>query len=79
MDYTFMWPQMWQFGGWWIFPLLCFAFMVLMLWLMFRHGGCMPSARRDRDASAREILDRRYAGGELDKPQYEAMRRELAG
>ena len=71
MDYTWMWPP---FGGFWMFGLLCMAVMVLMMVLMARHGGCLPFLRR---SSAREILERRYASGELDKAQYDAMRRDL--
>ena len=36
---------------------------------------CWPS--RCAPAPAREVLDRRYAEGELTKEQYEAMKRDL--
>ena len=36
---------------------------------------CVPSCRAPE--TARAILDRRYAAGELGKEQYEAMRRDL--
>jgi putative oligomerization/nucleic acid binding protein len=36
---------------------------------------CWPSPRAPEPA--RDILDRRYAKGELTKEQYEAMRRDL--
>jgi len=36
---------------------------------------CSPSCRAPEPAPA--VLDRRYAGGELTKEQYEAMKRDL--
>ena len=67
------------FTGFWIFPVLCLAFMAVM---MLACGGMWsrfgPHARggNGRD-TAREILERRYASGEIGKEQYEAMRRDL--
>jgi putative membrane protein len=72
MDWTFLF---------WVFPLLCMVFMMIM---MFRHGGsCMPFAGGHRGRSGnggespQQILDRRYASGQISKEQYEAMRRDL--
>jgi putative membrane protein len=68
-------------GAWWIFPLLCLVFMAIMMF----GRGCMPwhVGRRvrggDGAATARDILDRRYASGEIGKEQYDAMRRDLTG
>ena len=70
--------------GVWIFPLLCLIFMVAMMIMMFRRGcGYMSSggAHRVRTANGgetpRQILDRRYASGEIGKEQYAAMRSDL--
>lgn len=66
-------------NGFWIFPLLCLLFMALMMLgcrgmlFGFGHGG---ASRHGRE-SARDILERRYASGEISKEQYEAVRREL--
>ncbi len=74
---------MWMNGAWgwfpfmWIFPLL---FLVIFLVLVFRRGSlpmCGPHGMRERDASAREILDRRYASGEIGKEEYQRMRQDL--
>lgn len=75
MDYSWM-PY---FNGFWIFPVLCMLFMLIMMFgcgRMFFRGGHRPgsSARGD---TPRDILDRRYASGEIGKDQYEAMRRQL--
>lgn len=41
-----------------------------------RGSGCCGPMRWTCE-SPRDILDRRYASGELTKEQYEAMRRDL--
>ncbi len=53
----------------WIFPLLCFVFMALM---MIACGGMFLRGRhrahsRDAGETTRQILDRRYASGEIAK------------
>lgn len=69
------------FSGFWIFPLLCLLFMAVMMIgcgsMRFRFGR---GARRDGEReTARQILERRYASGELGKEEYDAMRREVTG
>ncbi len=70
-----------HFGMFWLFPLLCFVFMIVM---MIGCGGMLfrsSHGRRKGDGyeTAREALDRRYAKGEIGKEQHETMRRDLAG
>jgi uncharacterized membrane protein len=66
----------------WIFPftflIICVTFLVLFL---LRASRRFPGHRNDRvpRETAREILDRRYAGGEIDSEQYEGIRRRLEG
>lgn len=61
------------FGGgfmWIIWPL----FIAVIVWLV------LVISRRDRSSepsSAREILDRRYANGEIDEKTYDRMKRDL--
>ena len=66
-------------NGTWIFPFFCLAFMVVM---MIACGGLfMRFGRRARGGSgretARQILERRYASGDVSKDQFNAMRRDL--
>ena len=78
-------PWGFYFPMFWIFPLFCLIFMVVMLFMMFWRGrvGCMPFGggighrTDDRHETARQILDRRYANGEITKEQYQQMRHDM--
>jgi len=67
----------------WIFPLI---FLVVLLVFLFRGGGGGPmcggwgmreNGKREKEESAKEILDRRYARGEISREEYQQMRKEL--
>jgi len=74
-----------MFGIPWIFPLLCFIFMAAMIFLFFRRAGgcCMPmrhgpaAPRTEARETPRQILDRRLAGGEVTREEYEETRRRI--
>jgi putative membrane protein len=67
----------------WLFPLLCGIFMIGMMFMMFRHGMCMSmhygpgTGRGDERETVRQILDRRFASGEIAREQYETLKRAL--
>jgi putative membrane protein len=66
--------------GWLLMLLLWGGLILLAVWLVSvlfprnRRESALPA---DSDLNAREILDRRYARGELDREQYELMKRDL--
>ncbi len=65
------------FHWWWIIPI---AMMILCFLMMRGHRGCFMSRSRSRDVaeSAREILDKRYASGEINKEEYEEKKRDIS-
>ena len=61
----------------WLFPLV---FLIVMVLFFFRGAGwpmCGGRRIRDREESAREILDRRYAHGEIRREEYQQMKNDL--
>ncbi len=66
--------------GWmWILPLPFFLVMVGKMIMFWRRGvlPCHGMMGRDKQETIRQILDRRYAGGEFRKEQYDEMKRNL--
>ncbi len=79
---------MWHMGdgwGWWMAFgwVWMLGFWVLVIWAVTAlarrrpdsHDAGPPAVRHDLDA--REILDRRYASGEIDEDEYERRRARL--
>ena len=78
MDPYYWWGWGHGFGWMWFFPLIFLALCLLFMFGMFFRRGMGHGAGRDAgEASAREILDRRYAKGEIDKQKYEEMKHAL--
>ena len=80
---------MWINGGWggtpWmmIFPLFFLVLMVVFMVFMMRGGmggGPMCGGSQKTPGSgetSREVLDRRYARGEITREEYQQMRKDL--
>ena len=52
----------------------------LAVWLVrgiFSHDGLRSTAAAGRELSPGEILDQRYARGEIDREEFEAKKRDL--
>jgi uncharacterized membrane protein len=63
---------------WWLFPLI----MIIICFFMMRGGFRMCGhGSHDRvgnsSETAKEILNKRYASGEIDRTEYEEIKREL--
>ena len=77
------------FGWWWIIPIVMIIMCALCFFMMRRRMGCImcgPSSRIPNDStwtagsqSPREILDKRYARGEIGKDEYEQKKKDIEG
>jgi putative membrane protein len=71
----------WGHGAMWIVWLVIGVVVVAALTQMFRGSGS-PWRNDSQDRAfetARQVLDKRYARGEITKEQYEEMKRTLEG
>jgi putative membrane protein len=78
MDPTQWWGH--GFGFMWLLPLLFFVVLIFFMRGMFGQGsfGCgSRGGNTPPRESAREILDKRFAKGEITKEEYEEMRKTL--
>ncbi len=57
----------------WIIPLLFFVVFLFFMRGLFSQG----TSNKNTQESAREILDKRYAKGEISKQEYEEMKKAL--
>jgi putative membrane protein len=73
----FWWGPMWVFPM--IMPIIMLVILILCLYFMFgRGGGGMPcSPMGTHQGAGRDILKRRYAKGEINKDEYEQIKRDL--
>lgn len=75
------WNMMGGWGGWMGGPFMILIWVLVILAVVYGVRGLMRASRDDRPApprrSALEVLEERYARGELEREQYLAMRRDL--
>lgn len=74
----FAYEGVWNgFHWWWLIPI---TMMVLCFLMMRGREGCMVRKVRFSQAgeSAREILDKRYALGEISKEEYDEKKRDIS-
>jgi uncharacterized membrane protein len=77
--------ELFTFSFWWTVPIVM---MIFCFFMMRRRGGTMMSGfgccgrdwqqNKGRESSM-DILDRRYASGDIDKTEYEEKKRTLTG
>ena len=78
MGYGYGWGM--GAGGWIVMTVFLIALLVLVVWGVTRllpTGGRGPDAGPRRAETPEEILDRRFALGEIDGEAYQRMRTEI--
>lgn len=69
----------WGFGfGHWFFGILFWIVVLVILVGLVRAAGGFRSDTRRRDKTALEILEERYARGEIDQEEFERKKRDLS-
>lgn len=82
-DQPLMWH--WGWGGMWIFPMIMFVIMIIFFLAIFGRRGCGPmwwgprgQHRGPGDSeNALEILQKRYAKGEITKEEFNQMKKDI--
>jgi putative membrane protein len=73
-------------GIWWIFPIIMFIVMVIFFFLRSGRKGFRPPWMQGSDRDHREstdsetpleILKKRYAKGEINKEEFDQMKKDL--
>lgn len=62
----------------WIFWLLILALVVYGIFWLVRQAGSPSQSQSPAGETPLTILQRRYAAGEIDQTQYEAMKTQLS-
>jgi putative membrane protein len=80
------WGGMWGWGPWWwglvmlvFWILILIGLVLLIIWLIRQFTQASGAGGRSGTNRALEILQERYARGEITREEYEAMRRDLLG
>ena len=87
-----MGPEHFGWGGWWMFPvvmpLVMIMVLVTLLYFVFGGGGVRrpwwhdsdaPSTRPKDSETAIEIVKKRYAKGEINREEFEQIKKDLQG
>jgi putative membrane protein len=72
----------WGWGGMWLGPIFMLALLALFVATIVALVRWMGGSNEDgggRLRTAREILDERYARGEIDQEEYLRRRNDIAG
>jgi putative membrane protein len=64
-------------GYWWVIPLAMFIFCFFFMRKCFDRRMCRWSAGYGFGESAIDVLNKRYAKGEIDKNEYEEKKKNL--
>ncbi|MFW0884848.1 SHOCT domain-containing protein [Candidatus Acidulodesulfobacterium sp. H_13] len=79
--------------GMWIFPIIWIIAILIVVYIVFGHGGLLRgrhyykhrhdhehhSRRHDHSESPLDVLNKRYAKGEITKEEYERIKKDISG
>jgi putative membrane protein len=71
----------WEWGGMWLGPLFMLAALAMLVGIVVflaRWLGGDRAAAPEAPRTARDLLDERYARGEIDREEYLRRRQDLA-
>ena len=68
----------WSFGGGFMMILFWAAIILSIIWIVREVGGRNNSDKTRHGKSAIEILEERYAKGEIDKKEFEEKKKDLS-
>ena len=74
------WGMGWGGNGMWFGPLFMIVPLLIVVMVaisMSRQWSSGPDSRESRHGTPREILDARFAKGEIDREEYETRRKAL--
>ena len=71
------WGDAWWHGGMWIGPLIMLTIMLVVVYFFFGRRGLRPPWASERPETALDILNKRYARGELSKEEFEQVKKDL--
>lgn len=77
-EHTMWWPM----AGMWIFPIIFIVLIIFVVFLAMARGGRWPAwfdSGREHGESAIDILNKRYAKGEITKDDFEQMKKDIQG
>jgi len=76
------WNTWWGAGGMWFGPLWMIVWLVVLVVIIaaiVRWFGATGGERERRARSTRDILDERYARGEIDRDEYIKRKQDIVG
>ena len=64
----------WGMGWWWIIGLIV---LVAIVWMVVKTMNQQNATKTESKKTALDILNERYAKGEIDKQEYEERKKDL--